>query len=136
MVRPRPDLATHVPRDALPNSLVVRTSFALADGSIRHGYCVPTEPIEPEEFMLGYLVPAIVTEDGRIPFWFAPDWSPSDEELRAFYDLLGRRPGDVFPIGFAAEVELGDNRLVDRGVVPAFLFARYERGDCRIDRIR
>jgi hypothetical protein len=132
-VRPRPKL-TPRERQIARALFVVRTKFVLADGTGSLGYCVPSRMPVAEETLLGYVQPAIVTERGRVPFWFGGlMWVDgrgrqrgkdlADSEVGDLYWRLGRSEGAVFPVRFESEVELLPEEI-GSGVIPGFGYLR------------
>ena len=80
------------------------TRFELFDGSGFGGYCFPAD-----DSGIDYLQPAIVTGSGHVNFW--TDGPTSPEELAERWRVLGRAPGQIFPVAFQCLVPV-DHRTV------------------------
>ena len=133
-VRPRPDLRRHDSAVGT-GAFVVKTNFALADGSAFIGYCSPVSAEVPAEHVLGYLAPAIVTDAGQVPFWFAADEGPRPEDVLPYYATLEREVDHVFPVSFEVAVPVADDEVTN-GVIEAFWFLVYRGGEFRLKSIR
>jgi hypothetical protein len=97
---------------------IARTRFVLADGSEWWGYCSPTD-----DSGLDYVQPVLLTPDGPVRFWY--DHQPAEPEPARAFRLLGRSPGQVFPVRFecvvsvAGRVVTGELSRVDIPVDPS-----------------
>jgi hypothetical protein len=111
-VGPYPKVGVLNPTDRM---FVVRTIFALADGSQMQGYVSP--PGRGEEG-LGALQPIIVTERGQVRFWCGRT-APGPKRLAQCYEWLGKSALEIFPAQFKSDVELMGGPLI--GIVPGFL---------------
>jgi hypothetical protein len=124
-LRPRPDLSIAVDAESETGLFVVATDFTLADGTALTGYCtpVPAAVVNMRGWFrgLGLLQPAIVLDDGQVPFWFVEE--PRRTEVRELYDLLARVPEHVFPTEFVARVEVPPGQVAS-GRVDGFSFPR------------
>ena len=107
-VRPRQTSAALDPSDGM---YIVRARFTLADGTTLTGYITPCA--NPAD--LGTVQPQIVTTNGQVGFWFG--LAPTD--IQQCYAKLGKTSQQVFPIAFAADIEISGGRFT--GTIPAFL---------------
>jgi hypothetical protein len=94
---------------------LVRSTFVLADGTRATGYCTPRSapahhPDNPH-LNFGYLAPAVLTEAGPVTFWSVAREQPDLTRLDEQYTRLGRTADEVFPLSFAADVEVGDDEV-------------------------
>lgn len=128
------------PYDIHQNRIYARATFELANGIRMKGLVTPIDvlskfivPILPAD-----LLPTILTEHGRIYFWYGAN-RPSKKEIKENYRRLGVNPSDVFPITVTCDVETV-NSLAD-GILQGFLYAdikketafyEIEEGDVRI----
>jgi len=117
----RPHFASP-PLDLGQAYLIVRASFYLSDGTQMTGYIKPLELGDAS--MLKALIPAdmnpiIMTQQGRIAFWYGAS-QPDSEEILRNYAILNKSPWELFPIRFASDVEVL-NSIAD-GVLEGFLY--------------
>ncbi len=117
----RPHFASP-PFDPSQAYLIVRASFYLADGTQMTGYITPLAL--GIAGMLSTLIPAdlnpiIITQHGRITFWYGAS-QPDSEEISRNYAILNKSSGEVFPIRFASDVKV-QNSIAD-GVIEGFLY--------------
>jgi hypothetical protein len=135
MVRPRPDLNGH-DRTVGTGVFAVKSDFRLADGTAAVGYCSPSSAdIRPQEHLLGYLAPAIVTDSAHAPFWFAVDEEPTGSDVQPCYAILGRDHDRIFPVSFQVTVPVGPNE-VSSGLIEDFTFLVYVGGEFRLVHVR
>ena len=80
------------------------TEFELFDGSRHTGYCFPAD-----DSGIDYLQPAIVAAAGHVNFWTENPVSP--EDLADRWRVLGKDPGEIFPVSFRCLVPV-DRRTV------------------------
>ena len=103
---------------------LVRATFDLADGTILTGFVTPSASSE-----LGTMQPSLFTASGqRVAFWLG--MFPRLEECEAAYSSLAKTASQVFPIRFAADVQLS------RGVASGTLEGFYSipEGKLRVDK--
>jgi hypothetical protein len=93
---------------------VAATRFALADGTVMHGFLSPGAL---QDTHLGRLQPTIITDRGQISFWFGIV-QPTQEIMADAYSAMGRRPEHVFPISFSLAVSRSSPL---NGNIPGFL---------------
>jgi hypothetical protein len=103
-VKPRPELEIADPAEGI---FIVRAEFTAADGTRFDGFVSPHE-----ENHIGYLQPTILTEEGRVPFWFGVV-PPGTPELDASYRQLGKTAAQLFPLRYRALVEHAGTELED-----------------------
>jgi hypothetical protein len=101
--------------DSLEGMFVAKARFVLADGTTMGGYLTPGMPGELD---LGRIQPAVVTEKGQVSFWCGMV-EPTKEYIEASYKILGKQPGDVFPLFFSSEVPFAGATIT--GTVPGFI---------------
>jgi hypothetical protein len=101
--------------DPADGMFIVRASFTLVDGTTMSGYL--TANVEGEAD-LGTVQPAIVTGHGQVSFWCGVI-QPDATHLANCYSVLGKDPGEIFPILFSSQVDLVGG--VVAGTVPGFL---------------
>jgi hypothetical protein len=101
--------------DSLDGGFIVKARFTLADGTAMCGYLTPGVPGNLD---LGYVQPAIVTESGQVSFWCGIV-EPSKKYLDLSYEILGKTPGQVFPLTFSSDVPLTEGPIT--GTVPGFI---------------
>ena len=132
-VRPRPRLQEH---DSGRGSGVfaVRTTFVLHCGAGFIGYSSPTPWSRemPDDHLLGYLAPAIVTTAGHVPFWFVTDAEPQRTDVLRYYELLGHAEQDVWPVQFEVDVPISEDEI-GAGSISAFHFI--VGSDFRVERL-
>jgi hypothetical protein len=116
---------------------LVKTRFVLADASVWTGYCVPSPQSEDEnEDVLGYVLPAICTDAGQVPFWFVRDLTSADQvdqvvDVAHLYAMLGRPSAkEVFPASFASDVPI-DEADVASGTIDGFTVMGFVKGERR-----
>ncbi len=110
------------PLDLKKAYFIVRARFHLADGTQMVGYIKPIklsgsgfmDPVIPVD-----MNPVIVTEQGQVTFWYGA-LKPEIEHISQNYRLLNKKPSEVFPIGFAADIEVLDSITV--GTLEGFLY--------------
>lgn len=84
------------------------TDFELFDGSRHVGFCFPAD-----DSGIDYLQPSIVVPAGQVAFWTEGPASP--EDLAARWRVLGREPGQIFPVSFRCRIP------VDGGIVSGWI---------------
>ena len=110
------------PLDPHQAYFIVRASFHLADGTQRKGYIKPVvlskqrfaKPVVPID-----LHPIVVTEKGRLSFWYGTT-KPDSERISQSYDMLDKKPSEVFPIKFASDIEVLDS--ITEGDLEGFMY--------------
>ncbi len=125
-LRPRPDLVRADDPESETGMFVVATDFTLADGGSLVGYCTPT-PVAVVKMRgwlrgLGLLQPAIVLDDGQVPFWSKDE--PEQMAIQALYDRLQRQPQQVFPATYEARVDVPSDHFAS-GRLEGFYFKRH-----------
>lgn len=99
-------------RDALSRSddevFLATTDFELFDGSRHVGFCFPAD-----DSGIDYLQPSIVVAAGQVAFWTEGPAPP--EELAERWRVLGKEPGQIFPVAFRCRVP------VDGGIVSGWI---------------
>ena len=114
----------------------VRSTFLLAAGQTKTGFCVPSAATGPD--VLGYLRPTICTATAQVPFWFVrPNVRSMSEavasvDLAALYAMLGHTADEVFPAAFEADVEV-DRQDAASGVLEGFSVIAYLPSEDRIE---
>jgi hypothetical protein len=111
-----------VPLDPRQSRFIVRATFHLADGTKMTGYIKPIildeiglmKPLVPID-----MHPIIVTERERVTFWYAAS-KPDRDEIEQNYVRLNKGPSEVFPIKFAADIEVVDS--ITEGSLEGFLY--------------
>jgi hypothetical protein len=101
---------------------IVRASFHLADGTQMKGYIKPVtlsgpkfmEPVIPVD-----LHPIVITDRGRVTFWYGAS-KPGLEEISKNYHTLDKESSEVFPIEFASDTEVLDS--IVEGTLEGFLY--------------
>jgi hypothetical protein len=110
----------------------VRTRFSLACGDAFLGYSTPIGgKLAPDEHMLGFFAPAIVTDNGHVPFWHVVEAEPAPDSCKAAYRRLGRSADEVFPVKWRTDVASVEGVYYD-GQVDAFHFLVYDGGEFRL----
>lgn len=118
-VRPHSSSPPLDPNDAY---LVVRTSFRLSDGTVFKGIIKPVQlkgsimkPLLPID-----LFPVILTDRGRVDFWYGMT-KPPINEISTNYTILGKEnPVDVFPIQFSSDVDIVNG--ISEGTLEGFMY--------------
>ncbi|RLS39287.1 MAG: hypothetical protein DWH81_08730 [Planctomycetota bacterium] len=108
-VRPYP-LAD--PLDPSESTFIVAARFKLADGTQLQGCLTPPSSSDNS---LGAVQPQIITERGRVSFWYGR----CEPDLASTYRMLGRNSASVFPIQFESVVRLCEGAV--SGTIPGFL---------------
>lgn len=104
------------PVDPAEGMVVVKSRFALADGTSMAGYVTPPSPSSSD---LGTIQPQILTQQGQVPFWCGA-FKPASEDLAQNYGRLGRTAEKVFPVRFTSEVEIVGGPVI--GILNGFLY--------------
>jgi hypothetical protein len=116
---------------------LVRSTFVFADGTTATGYCVPRSapPPHPDNprLNLGYLAPAVLTEAGPVTFWSVAREQPDLTRLEEQYAPLGRTAGEVFPLSFAADVEVGDDEVAAGTLTGFYCLVHLSHGGRRFE---
>lgn len=110
------------PLDPHQAYFIVRASFYLADGTQMKGYIKPivlseerlAEPVVPID-----LHPIIITEKGRVVFWYGVS-KPDPQRILRNYHVLDKQPSEVFPIKFTSDIEILDS--IVGGTLEGFLY--------------
>lgn len=111
------------PLDPANNYLVVRATFQLADGTEYKGLI---KPIRSEGGLLPPLIPIdlfpiILTNQGRVNFWYGM-FKPDSRELVNNYSMLGKEnPAKIFPIKFSSDVEIVNG--IFEGILTGFMYS-------------
>jgi hypothetical protein len=113
------------PYDIHQNRIYTRATFQLSNGARMKGIITPIDllsglmaPILPPD-----LAPKILTENGRVHFWYGRN-KPSEEEIQINYLWLGFRSWEVFPITVTCDVETINS--ISNGVIKGFLYSELE----------
>jgi hypothetical protein len=110
------------PLDPEKAYFIVRARFHLADDTQMLGYIKPIE-LSGSRFMNPVIPvdmnPVIVTELGQVTFWYGA-LKPETERISQNYRLLNKKPSEVFPIEFAADIEILDS--ITAGTLEGFLY--------------
>ncbi len=110
LLKPRPDISI---ADPLERMLLIRTEFISVKGKRYSGFCTPYR-----ENDIGYIQPHIIHNGSLIPFWFGI-YSPSPDEIKKYYDILGETSESMFPLTYKALVEVVDIKI--EGKIMGFL---------------
>jgi hypothetical protein len=113
---------------------LVRSSFVFADGTTATGYCTPhSEPLPhpgDSHLDLGYLAPAVLTDAGPVTFWSVAEEEPDLARLDEQYARLARTADEVFPLSFAADVDVGDDEVAAGTLTGFYCLVHLARAGC------
>jgi hypothetical protein len=93
------------PVDPKLGMLLVRATGTLADGTALRGFLTPIFAAGHPgvSHPLGGMQPQLFSPSGHREFFWRGMRAPSPEELRAFYERMGRAAAQIFPIRFLAD---------------------------------
>jgi hypothetical protein len=100
--------------DPSEGMLIVKTQFETAKGKKYLGLCSPAF-----EFKFGEIQPYVLTNKGKLPFWFGM-FQPDKGNLEKSYEQLNETADTLFPIKFKALTPTKGAKL--EGIIEGFMY--------------